>query len=324
MAFIIVLTIILIKYTPKYSVSLNNSKIGYVNSKTEIDSFINENIEKESSKNIAFVEIKNTPMLKLELVNRNLDENKNEIKEEIGKQISIEYTNYAISIDGENKVYVASKDEAQEIVDEIKEEYSEKYTDGLGIVQVYSSNYEEISSSKNDEAKDVISSEVKEIKEKDIKATKLKLAATKAKTVKTSNSVKEADLKGIKLSVRPVSGTITSRYGRRSSPGGVGSTNHKGLDIAAKQGTTIKAAASGKVISAGYKGSLGKLVIIDHGNGVQTYYGHCNNIYVSDGDTVNAGDSIAAVGKTGAATGYHLHFEVHVNGTSVNPQKFLY
>ena len=263
-------------------------------------------------------------MLKLELVNRNLDENKNEIKEEIGKQISIEYTNYAISIDGENKVYVASKDEAQEIVDEIKEEYSEKYTDGLGIVQVYSSNYEEISSSENDEAKDVISSEVKEIKEKDIKATKLKLAATKAKTVKTSNSVKEADLKGIKLSVRPVSGTITSRYGRRPSPGGVGSTNHKGLDIAAKQGTTIKAAASGKVISAGYKGSLGKLVIIDHGNGVQTYYGHCNNIYVSNGDTVNAGDSIAAVGKTGVATGYHLHFEVRVNGTSVNPQKFLY
>ena len=264
-------------------------------------------------------------MLKLELVNRNLDENKNEIKEEIGKQISIEYTNYAISIDGENKVYVASKDEAQKIVDEIKEEYSEKYTDSLGLGQVYSSNYEEISSSKNDEAKDVISSEVKEIKEKDIKATKLKLAATKAKTVKTSNSVKEADLKGIKLSVRPVSGTITSRYGRRSSPGGgVGSTNHKGLDIAAKQGTTIKAAAGGKVISAGYKGSLGKLVIIDHGNGVQTYYGHCNNIYVSNGDTVNAGDSIAAVGKTGAATGYHLHFEVHVNGTSVNPQKFLY
>ena len=96
------------------------------------------------------------------------------------------------------------------------------------------------------------------------------------------------------------------------------------MDIAAKQGTTIKAAAGGKVISAGYKGSLGKLVIIDHGNGVQTYYGHCNNIYVSNGDTVNAGDSIAAVGKTGAATGYHLHFEVHVNGTSVNPQKFLY
>lgn len=314
---------ILIKYTPKYSVSLNNSKIGYVNSKTEIDSFINENIEKESDKNIAYVEIKNTPMLKLELVNRNLDENKNEIKEKIENQISIQYTNYAISIDGENKVYVASKDKAQEIVDEVKDEYSEKYTDGLGIIQVYSNNYEEISPSKDDEAKDVISSKINEVKEKDIKATKLKLAAAKAKSTKTSSS-KKIDLKGIKLSVRPVSGTITSRYGRRSSPGGVGSTNHKGLDIAAKQGTTIKAAAGGKVISAGYKGSLGKLVIIDHGNGVQTYYGHCSNIYVSNGDTVNAGDSIAAVGKTGAATGYHLHFEVHVNGTSVNPQNFLY
>ena len=96
------------------------------------------------------------------------------------------------------------------------------------------------------------------------------------------------------------------------------------MDISAKSGITIKAAATGTVKFAGYKGSLGNLVIIESEKGIETYYGHCSKIYVKKGQKVTAGDKIAAVGQTGAATGPHLHLEIHVNGKVINPQKYLY
>lgn len=295
-----------------------------MNSQNDIDKYINEKVEAEEGKNIAFVDLKNIPTFKLELVNRSLENDENVLKEEISKQVSIEYINYAISIDGENKTYVASQEEAQGIIDELKKEYAEKYTKNLGFVQVYSDNYEEISAISKEDAKTVISKEIKNAKQSDIKLAN----ANKSKMVSKSNTAtkvaKASSVNGIKLTVRPVLGTITSRFGYRSSPGGIGSTNHKGLDIAAKAGTPIYASAGGTVTYSGYKGSLGKLVIINHGNGVETYYGHCSSLNVSVGQKVEAGDKIAVVGKTGAATGYHLHLEIHINGKAVNPQNYIY
>ena len=327
-AFIIVATIILIKYTPQYEVSINNKKIGYVESQSDIDIYINEKVELEEGKNIAFIELENTPTFKLQLVSRNTEKNEELLRKEIINQVSIEYTNYAISIDGENKTYVASMDEAQKIIDELKEEYEKKYTQKLGILQVFSDNYEEISSVSTKKAKQSIAKELKETKKADdIKIAKEKAqeqarkAAAASKVTKIS---KVSNLNGIQFTVKPVSGTITSRFGYRSSPGGVGSTNHKGLDIAAQNGTSIYAAAAGIVEYSGYNGAFGKLVIINHGNGVKTYYAHCSSLNVSKGQKVEAGTNIAAVGKSGTATGYHLHFEVRVNGTSVNPQNYMY
>ena len=253
------------------------------------------------------------------------------MKEEITKQVAIEYTNYAISIGGKNKTYVASMEEAQKIVDELKKEYDKKYTKNIGIVQVYSDDYSEIASTSTKKAKKAVSTELKAAK----KADDIKIAKAKAKAEaqarekaeaasKVVTVAKASNVNSVKFTVKPVSGTITSRFGRRSSPGGVGSTNHKGLDIAAPAGTSIYAAAAGTVEFSGYKGSLGKLVIINHGNGVKTYYAHCSSLKVSSGQKVEAGTNIAAVGRTGTATGNHLHFEVRVNGTSVNPQKYLY
>ena len=132
------------------------------------------------------------------------------------------------------------------------------------------------------------------------------------------------NVNGIKFTVKPITGIITSRFGYRSSPGGIGTTNHKGLDIGAPGGTKIYATAPGTVEYSGYKGSFGKLVIINHGNGVKTYYAHCSSLKVSSGQKVEAGANIALVGRTGVATGNHLHFEVRVNGTSVNPQNYIY
>lgn len=313
--FIIVTAIILIKYKPQYKVLINNKKIGYVDSINNVNDVVNDIVNSKENANIVFVELESKPVLKLELVSRNIEKKEEEIKQEIAKQVKIEYTNYAITVNGENKVFLGSNEQAQSIIDNVKKEYDDKYTDKLGIIQVYSENNEEINATNEKEAQNIITEIVKKEK-KENSIIKDRNINTKVAKVSSAN--------GITFSVKPISGMITSRYGRRSSPGGIGSTNHKGLDIAAKSGTIIKATASGTVTYSGNKGALGNLVIIDHGNGVKTYYGHCNSLYVSEGEKVDAGTVIATVGKTGVATGYHLHFEVHINGNVVNPQKYIY
>ncbi len=98
---------------------------------------------------------------------------------------------------------------------------------------------------------------------------------------------------------------------------------HYGVDLTAPIGTTISASDSGTVIYAGSRSSYGLLVIVDHGNGYKTYYSHCNSISVNLGDNVTQGQSIATVGRTGNATGSHIHFEVRVNDKCVNPASYV-
>ena len=118
-------------------------------------------------------------------------------------------------------------------------------------------------------------------------------------------------------------GYISSGFGYRTQPIAGASTNHKGIDFAAATGTPIYAAAAGTVISAGYAGKAGNLLVVSHGNGLLTYYMHCNAIYVSAGQKVSRGQNVAAVGTTGNSTGPHLHFQVMLNGTPVNPANYL-
>ena len=123
----------------------------------------------------------------------------------------------------------------------------------------------------------------------------------------------------------PVYGHITSSFGYRSIFGSY--SYHSGLDIATSYGTAIAASDGGTVVFAGRATgsywSYGNLVIIDHGNGIQTYYAHCSSVLVSAGDKVYQGQTIARVGSTGRSTGNHCHFEVKVNGTSQNPYSYL-
>lgn len=116
---------------------------------------------------------------------------------------------------------------------------------------------------------------------------------------------------------------ISSEFGWRAQPIPGASTNHKGMDFAAGTGTPIYAAASGTVTSASYSGNAGNMIVINHGNGLQTYYMHCNAMYVSAGQTVGKGQNIGAVGTTGNSSGPHLHFQVMSNGTPVNPRNYL-
>ena len=122
----------------------------------------------------------------------------------------------------------------------------------------------------------------------------------------------------------PVSGWISDRFGPRpyKPVAGVGAF-HYGTDIAAGCGVTVSAATGGTVVYAGWLGTYGNWVLIDHGNGVQTGYAHNSRILVSQGQYVQAGAGVSLVGRTGASTGCHSHFEVRVNGARIDAQPFM-
>src|SRR5699024_5526031 len=145
---------------------------------------------------------------------------------------------------------------------------------------------------------------------------------------------------GSGLFTKPASGGISSGFGGRDSPGGVGSSDHKGVDIAASKGSTASAAASGVVstVTSGCSegdsscgGGFGNFIVVTHnidGKTYSTLYAHLSNTSVSQGDKVSQGDSIGAVGNTGGSTGAHLHFEVHPGGyegrgSAVDPMNYL-
>lgn len=122
----------------------------------------------------------------------------------------------------------------------------------------------------------------------------------------------------------PHLGVITSGYGHRENPfTGDNVETHKGLDIRGKYGELVKSTASGRVVVAGRRGGYGNCVVINHGNGFETYYGHLSKILIKAGQQVKAGDKIGRIGSTGRSTGPHLHYEVHRYGKIINPRSFL-
>ncbi|MBP9921091.1 MAG: peptidoglycan DD-metalloendopeptidase family protein [Proteiniclasticum sp.] len=134
---------------------------------------------------------------------------------------------------------------------------------------------------------------------------------------------KEEALRKSTTFIWPASGRFTSPFGYRIHPISRTRRMHTGIDIANSSGTNIAASQNGKVISAGYKGTYGNLVVIKHGNGMETAYAHLSRISVSVGDVVTQGQSIGKMGSTGGSTGSHLHFEIRKNGTAVNPMNYL-
>ncbi|PSR15666.1 peptidase M23 [filamentous cyanobacterium CCP3] len=130
-------------------------------------------------------------------------------------------------------------------------------------------------------------------------------------------------IRGTGRFVFPANGNISSGFGNRRHPILGYSRFHAGIDFAASQGTPIYAADSGRVIFSGWYGGYGQAVIIDHGGGISTLYAHASRLLVSEGQAVQQGQAIGAVGSTGLSTGPHLHFEVRQNGNPVNPVAYL-
>ena len=122
----------------------------------------------------------------------------------------------------------------------------------------------------------------------------------------------------------PFPGSITSTFGHRENPfGGSAVETHKGLDIKGPLGAPVKAMAKGKVEFAGLRGGFGNCIMLKHGNGFETLYGHLSKILVSVGQQIDIGQQIGNIGSTGRSTGPHLHYEVHLNGQQINPESFL-
>lgn len=121
----------------------------------------------------------------------------------------------------------------------------------------------------------------------------------------------------------PTQGWLTSLFGYRNDPFTGKRKMHEGLDIAGRTGTSILATADGIVSRAGNAPGYGKLVVIDHGYGFQTYYGHNSKLFVQAGQRVKRGEKVAALGSTGSSTGPHVHYEIRRNGVPINPRKYL-
>ncbi len=124
-------------------------------------------------------------------------------------------------------------------------------------------------------------------------------------------------------SVWPTRGWVTSDFGSRLDPYTSERVMHAGLDIAGPHGKEIVSPSDGTVVFAGLEGGYGNVVVLDHGYGIKTRYGHLSFIKVKSGERVKRGDIIAAMGNTGRSTGPHLHYEVRVNGIAQNPRKFI-
>lgn len=304
-------------YKPTYSVWLGDEQIGYTENKSTLQHTINEYVESgDGDENIAFVQVNKLPEYKLCLLKKDIVSNDEEILGKVKEDGIAYYRYYAIAEKGEEKLYVLNFEEAESVVNKLKEKNSNNIED-ITILEKYETEMADIVSSEDAVAKLYVE------KPKVVTAAK-----NKTNTYKSTGSVNITSTMsggsasiGISL-IRPVSGIITSRFGAISK---IRTSAHTGLDISAAQGTPIKAAAAGTVVSSGWNShGYGNMVVISHGNGVQTYYAHCLSLYVTAGQQVSQGQTIAAVGSTGNSTGPHLHLEVRVNGVAYNPQNYVY
>jgi murein DD-endopeptidase MepM/ murein hydrolase activator NlpD len=141
-------------------------------------------------------------------------------------------------------------------------------------------------------------------------------------TVRTGVEKQQA-LAAATPSIWPVVGYLSSMFGNRKDPFTGGPDFHSGLDISANAGSPIRATADGTIESAGYAGNYGNAVVVNHGFGISTRYGHMSRIAARKGQTVKRGDVIGFVGSTGRATSAHLHYEVLLNGQTINPLRLL-
>lgn len=244
------------------------------------------------------------------LLKKDVETNDDEIFEKVTSAGTTYYKYYAITNNNEEKAYVKTFAEAEDVVKQLKDKDSAN-KEKLGIIEKYETaqaEYKEVS---------------KCVEELYVKKVVVPQSAYRKIATTVVNEQSVATNIGISL-IRPVSGVITSRFGIRSRD------NHKGLDIGAPKGTAIKAAAAGTVIFSGYGSGgngytgYGNIVVVKSNSSVVILYGHCSELYVKTGEQVVQGQVIAAVGSTGISTGNHLHFEIRYNGKAIDPQNYVY
>ena len=264
-------------FKPIYAVTINGEAVGYSKDKSKLQARINQYMKNGDSEqsNIAFVQVDHMPEYKMCLLKRNIVANDDEIYEKIKQSGVVYYKYYAIMEGEEEKAYLSDFTQAEQIVTKLKEKDSNNI-DKISILEMYDIELKEFAE---------VEATVAALYQQKIVPVK-KVVTTGKVNTSTNISYKKPAL-NLNL-IRPMSGTITSRFGAVSSRR---VSKHTGLDIAAATGTKIKACAGGTVTFSGYKGSYGYMVVVNHGNGVETYYGHCSKLYVKAGQQVKQGFS---------------------------------
>ncbi len=308
--FCAVIVTVLNTYKPTLKVSLNDKFVGYFSSEEEFENvYVTLVAEKEQIDPNVKVYLDSEPVFTEAYIRDTLITSQN-VYTSLRAEVKTEYTIYNVIINGEKKMTFNNQDDANKYVANLKKE----------VPKVKS----EVTSEKVSDLGEMTSIDLADNIFKDVVSRNKPVAPTRTTVVRKATTT-NATVSAATANVAAAQGGIwptTARY--VSSPFGYrGGSIHTGIDIAGRGGDPIYAYKSGLVIFSGWSGGYGYLVKVDHGNGVITYYAHCSKLLVTAGDSVEMGQTIAKEGTTGNSTGNHLHFEIRINGTAVNPYGYI-
>ena len=309
------------KFKFVYMVEMGGVELGLVNDKDKFEKDIKDTLE-DLEEPVVSAKLKENPKYSLRLVDKeDIDVDDNYVFAKVEEKIEKTYRYYNIKEDDKLLAKVSTKEEKDNLLKELEEA---KQVKDLKVEEEQTKEYYIIS---YEEAKQLASTNVDNIEnEKRSKLAKEKIEKRNTNivknirrggTVSASSSSNASAMLGSLSFRRPLNSS-------RVSAGYLGYPGHRGIDFPSPQGTPVMAAESGTVTTVMYSNkSYGNRVIIDHGNGISTLYGHNSTISVSLGQKVSKGQTIAGVGSTGNSTGNHVHFEIRINGKPINPTSYV-
>lgn len=309
------------KFKFVYMVEMGGVELGLVNDKDKFEKDIKDTLE-NLEEPVVSAKLQENPKYSLRLVDKDdIDVDDNYVFAKVEEKIEKTYRYYNIKEDDKLLAKVSTKEEKDNLLKELEEA---KQVKDLKVEEEETKEYYIIS---YEEAKQLASTNVDNIEnEKRSKLAKEKIEKRNTNivknirrggTVSASSSSNASAMLGSLSFRRPLNSS-------RVSAGYLGYPGHRGIDFPSPQGTPVMAAESGTVTTVMYSNkSYGNRVIIDHGNGISTLYGHNSTIGVSLGQKVSKGQTIAGVGSTGNSTGNHVHFEIRINGKPINPTSYV-
>ena len=309
------------KFKFVYMVEMGGVELGLVNDKDKFEKDIKDTLE-DLEEPVVSAKLKENPKYSLRLVDKDdIDVDDNYVFAKVEEKIEKTYRYYNIKEDDKLLAKVSTTEEKDNLLKELEEG---KQVKDLKVEEEKTKEYYIIS---YEEAKQLASTNVDNIEnEKKSKLEKEKIEKRNTNivknirrggTVSASSSSNASAMLGSLSFRRPLNSS-------RVSAGYLGYPGHRGIDFPSPQGTPVMAAESGTVTTVMYSNkSYGNRVIIDHGNGISTLYGHNSTIGVSLGQKVSKGQTIAGVGSTGNSTGNHVHFEIRINGKPINPTSYV-
>lgn len=309
------------KFKFVYMVEMGGVELGLVNDKDKFEKDIKDTLE-DLEEPVVSAKLKENPKYSLRLVDKeDIDVDDNYVFAKVEEKIEKTYRYYNIKEDDKLLAKVSTTEEKDNLLKELEEA---KQVKDLKVEEEQTKEYYIIS---YEEAKQLASTNVDNIEnEKRSKLAKEKIEKRNTNivknirrggTVSASSSSNASAMLGSLSFRRPLNSS-------RVSAGYLGYPGHRGIDFPSPQGTPVMAAESGTVTTVMYSNkSYGNRVIIDHGNGISTLYGHNSTIGVSLGQKVSKGQTIAGVGSTGNSTGNHVHFEIRINGKPINPTSYV-